>query len=224
MEEPPAIARATITIQDLRRQTLFFLRVMSVYPGSKKVGAVRSEKPEYHRPSLTRCARKPADLGPADRPKGLLDSEEYGLLDSEECVRTLRTLKPGQKGTKELLALHGASLLCVRYRYGEDTRVYLKTVELVGQPRGAPLDHEEEAPTKTRRRQPWTAATRPAGRRRSGSEGGSAIGWRERDLRWRVKSAGGWLDPVRRVWILKHDAAERPDLLHRVVGGGGQIW
>ncbi len=47
------------------------------------------------------------------------------------------------------------------------------------------------------------------------------IGWRERDLQWRVKSAGGWWDPVRRVWILKRDVAERLDLLHRVVGGGG---
>ncbi len=31
-------------------------------------------------------------------------------------MRTLRTQKPGQWGTKGLLARHGASLLCVRYR------------------------------------------------------------------------------------------------------------
>ena len=50
-------------------------------------------------------------------------------------MRTLRTLKPGERGTKRLLARHGASLLCVRYRYDEDTREHLKTVELIVQRR-----------------------------------------------------------------------------------------
>ena len=40
-------------------------------------------------------------------------------------------------------------------------------------------------------------------------------------MQGRVKYAGGWWDLVRRGWILRCDAAERPDLLHRVVGGGG---
>ena len=153
-------------------------------------------------------------------------------------MRTLRTLKPGQKGTKELLARHGASLLPprkseslrfrilgptppahetvledsdglpgVRYRYDEDTREHLKTVELV---------------VRRRLRQPEG----------EGKLGGQAtgvprrrvalrIGWRERELQARVRPAGGWWDPVRRVWILRHDVAERLDLLHRVVGGGG---
>ena len=39
----------------------------------------------------------------------------------EECMRTLRTLKPGQWGTQGLLACHGPSLLCVLYRYDEDS-------------------------------------------------------------------------------------------------------
>ena len=37
----------------------------------------------------------------------------------------------------------------------------------------------------------------------------------------RLKSAGGRWDPVRRVWMLLRDVAERPDLMPRVVGGGG---
>ncbi len=36
-----------------------------------------------------------------------------------------------------------------------------------------------------------------------------------------VESAGGQWDPVRRVWFLRRDVAERLDLLSRVVGGGG---
>jgi len=40
-------------------------------------------------------------------------------------------LKPGQKGTKKLLAEHGDALVCVRYRYDEASRTRTKTVELV---------------------------------------------------------------------------------------------
>jgi hypothetical protein len=32
-------------------------------------------------------------------------------------------LKPGQKGTKKLLAEHGEALVCVRYRYDKELRV-----------------------------------------------------------------------------------------------------
>ncbi len=59
-------------------------------------------------------------LRPLEYPNGLLDYQE-------ECVRTLRTLKPGEKGTKQLVAHNGPSLLRVRYRYDEDTREHLKT-------------------------------------------------------------------------------------------------
>ncbi len=50
-------------------------------------------------------------------------------------MRTVKTLKPGQKGTKELLTRFGPSLLYVRYRYDEDSREHVKTVELVVQRR-----------------------------------------------------------------------------------------
>ncbi len=126
-------------------------------------------------------------------------------------MRTLRTLKPGQKGAKGLLARHGASLLRVRYRYDEGTREHLKTVELVVQRRTREREADSPGPQKLDG-QAAVAATRRVALR---------IGWRERDLQWRVKSAGGWWDPVRRVWILKRDVAERLDLRGRIVGGDG---
>ncbi len=46
------------------------------------------------------------------------------------------------------------------------------------------------------------------------------IGWQERELQGRIRSYEGWWDPVRRVWILWRDVAERLDLLHWVVGRG----
>ncbi len=81
-------------------------------------------------------------------------------------MRTTKTLKPGQRGTKELVSRFGPSLLLVR--------VALR------------------------------------------------VGWRERNVQQRVKSAGGRWDPDRGVWILGRDAAKRLELLDRVVGGGGR--
>jgi hypothetical protein len=40
-------------------------------------------------------------------------------------------LKPGQKGTKKLLAIYGEDLVCVRYRYDVDTGMRIKTAEIV---------------------------------------------------------------------------------------------
>jgi hypothetical protein len=40
-------------------------------------------------------------------------------------------LKPGQKGTKKLFAEHGDALVCVRYRYDEESSSRIKTVELI---------------------------------------------------------------------------------------------
>lgn len=46
-------------------------------------------------------------------------------------MRTKRKLKPGDPGTKKLLAKYGEKLVCVRYRYDEKTRKKIKTVELI---------------------------------------------------------------------------------------------
>ncbi len=127
-------------------------------------------------------------------------------------MRTTKTLKPGQKGTKELVTQFGPSLLLVRYRYDEDRREHLKTVELVVRRRFR--DREAECP-----RSPSVG----------GRIGGSVsrrvalrVGWREREVQQRVKSAGGRWDRVRGKWIIERDAAERLGLLDRVAGGGGR--
>ncbi len=134
-------------------------------------------------------------------------------------MRTVKTLKPGQKGTKEMLTRFGPSLLYVRYRYDEARREHVKTVELVVQRRS----REGEAECAGAR----MSGARAPGARSARSGAGTPrrvalrIGRRERDLQQRVKSAGGRRDPVRRVWMLRRDVAERLDLLPRVVGGGG---
>lgn len=114
-------------------------------------------------------------------------------------MRTLKTLKPGQAGTKELLARFGPSLLCVRYRYDEVTRQRLKTVELIVQRRSRPAE-----------------GPRPAARTVF-----VRVAWSEIVLRQQVKAAGGRWDPAARLWVLRRDRAERLGLLGRVVGRPG---
>ena len=106
-------------------------------------------------------------------------------------MRTLKTSKLGQDGTKALLARYGRSLLCVRHRYGETTRERVKTVALIV--RGSSR-HLHNRP--------------PASRRVS-----LRIGWRETALRERVKAAGDRWDPVARAWDVRRDRAERLGLL-----------
>jgi hypothetical protein len=46
-------------------------------------------------------------------------------------MKSYAHLKPGQNGTKRLLACYGKALLCVRSRYDAARGVRLKTVEIV---------------------------------------------------------------------------------------------
>jgi len=53
-------------------------------------------------------------------------------LDHPEFFGITRLkLKPGQKGTKALVAKYGDDLVCVRYRYVDATNTRIKTVELI---------------------------------------------------------------------------------------------
>jgi hypothetical protein len=47
------------------------------------------------------------------------------------ALRTRLTLRPHQRGAKQLLAQYGNRLVCVRYRYDERRQKRLKTVELI---------------------------------------------------------------------------------------------
>jgi hypothetical protein len=45
-------------------------------------------------------------------------------------MRIFLHLKPGQKGTRQLLSQYGDRLVCVRYRYDAQQKKRFKTVEL----------------------------------------------------------------------------------------------
>jgi hypothetical protein len=46
-------------------------------------------------------------------------------------MKTRRTILPGQPGSKKWVERYGEKLVCVRYRYDEERKEALKTVEIV---------------------------------------------------------------------------------------------
>jgi hypothetical protein len=111
-------------------------------------------------------------------------------------MRTLLHLKPGQKGTKQLLAQYGARLVCVRYRYDAQQKKRFKTVELIV------AERAWEPPP------PRFAADAMAGVR---------VGLAEVELRDQVKQAGGKWNRSRKVWEMRYDHVVALKLEARIV-------
>jgi hypothetical protein len=111
-------------------------------------------------------------------------------------MRTRLHLKPGQKGTQELLAQYGDRLVCVRYRYDTQRKKRFKTVGLIV----AERDWEPPAPRFT-----------------AGTIVGVRIGFAEVDMRERVKQAGGKWNRSRKVWELRYDQVVALTLEARIV-------
>jgi len=108
----------------------------------------------------------------------------------------VRLLKPGQKGTKQLLAQYGDRLVCVRYRYDAQRKKRLKTVELL------------VAECAWQPRRPRLAPDQTVGLR---------IAFAETAVRDRVKQAGGTWNPDRKVWRPRYDRVLALGLNDRIV-------
>ena len=100
-------------------------------------------------------------------------------------------LKPGQKGTKALVAKYGDDLVCVRYRYDETGRTRIKTVELI-------VERKELSAT---RHMPTDDALVPV-----------QISYGERELGKMAKTLGGTWDPDVRLWYIRYGAIKGTDL------------
>ena len=105
-------------------------------------------------------------------------------------------LKPGQKGTKQLVAQYGDRLICVRYRYDAQRKKRFKTVELLV------AERDWEPP------RPRFAHDQIVGLR---------VAFLDVAIRDRVKQGGGTWNPERRVWQLRYDRAVALGLRHRIV-------
>ncbi len=102
-------------------------------------------------------------------------------------------LKPGDRGTKKLVSYYGDKLVCVRYRYDTASRKRYKTVELI----------VEEVP--------WKSKPKP------GSGAFVRIGWHEKDLKDKIKIAGGQYYSNRRLWKVDLDKVKMLGIGERVV-------
>ncbi len=115
-------------------------------------------------------------------------------------MKSRLNLKPGQKGTKKLVDEYGKSLLYVRYRYDETRGVRLKTVEIVV---------EEK---------PW----QPSARLRNEDIVPVAVDFAERELRNKLKAAGGKWNPEEKVWHVPFGLIRGTELEERITEGGGK--
>ena len=117
-------------------------------------------------------------------------------------METRLTLRPGQPGTRKLVARYGERLLRVRYLYDATSGRRLKTVELV----------VESVPWKTRAR---------SARRRDDDVVYVRIAYGETDLRERAKRLGAiWRQP-QKLWEITFRDSKRLGIEDRIVDGGG---
>jgi hypothetical protein len=115
-------------------------------------------------------------------------------------METRLTRKPGEPGTKKLLARFGERLVRVRYLYDAAGGRRLKTVELV----------VETVPWKPRARSP---------RRRDEDIVAVRIHYQETDLRERAKRLGAVWRPAQKIWEITWGEARRLGIADRVVTG-----
>lgn len=112
-------------------------------------------------------------------------------------MRTRLILRPGQRGTKRLVAQYGDRLVCVRYRYDAQQHKRYKTIELI-------VSEADWAPA------PPSPHTIVAVR----------VAFSETKLRTAIKAAGGRWDQARRVWRLSYGEVAVLDLVDRIVADG----
>jgi len=112
-------------------------------------------------------------------------------------MRTGLNLKPGDKGTRRLVAEYGERLVCVRYRYDEERKRRIKTVELIVE------EIDWEPPTRLK---PDTVV-------------GVRVRWGEAELAGRVRRAGGKWNRDTRLWELRYERAVELELQDRIEGG-----
>jgi hypothetical protein len=118
-------------------------------------------------------------------------------------METRVTLRPGEKGTKALVAKYGHRLVCVRYRYDAAARQRYKTVELVVEQ--VPWDPAEHAidPTGRPGRPPSLVGVR--------------VAYEDRALQQKIRQSGGrWVRELR-LWVLPLAAAKRLGLEDRLL-------
>ena len=148
------------------------------------------------------AVHEPSPVGPAYRVSSIAPAEPSARATpprrspKSSSPRVRLHLKPGQKGTKQLLAQYSDRLICVRYRYDAQRKKRFKTVELLV------AERDWEPP-----------------RRRFAHDQivGLRVAFSDAAVRGRVKQAGGTWNSERRVWQLRYDRVVALGLNSRIV-------
>ena len=145
---------------------------------------------------------EPSPAGPPYRSSSITPAELSARATPRHRSRETTTprvglhLKPGQRGTKQLLAQYGDRLICVRYRYDPQRKKRFKTIELV-------VAERDWQPSRARFGDDQVVGLR--------------VAYAEVAVRDRVKRAGGRWNPERRVWQLRYDRVVALGLNARIV-------
>jgi hypothetical protein len=164
--------------------------MLVVYPASREKGRASRQ--------MTSVLREnPLSSGSAYRASSITATRP-----ARSTARVRLHLKPGQKGTKQLLAQYGDRLICVRYRYDAQRKKRFKTVELLV----AERDWEPPRSRFTDYQIVWLC-----------------VAFADAATRQRVKQAGGTWNPTRRLWQLRYDRAIALGLGSRIVADPASI-
>lgn len=112
-------------------------------------------------------------------------------------MRVRLTLQPGRRGTKKLLREFGDRLVCVRYRYDEAGRRRLKTAEII-------VDERSWIPDPERTLKGYRTVN-------------LTIDYHEKNLRVKIKRAGGTWNPEKRAWELPFYIVRQLGLENRIL-------
>ena len=102
----------------------------------------------------------------------------------EEYIMKIKLIrKAGQNGTKKLVSKYGNRLVCIRYRYDEIRKKKYKTIELI-------IEENDWEPNKKLKRDELVCVQ---------------VDLNERELRKRVKKAGGKWNHESKLWEIYNE-------------------
>ena len=107
-----------------------------------------------------------------------------------------KIVKPGQPGTKKLMERYGENLVCVRYRYDNESKRKFKTIELI-------IDNKPWQPNKERIPMNKLINLR--------------IDAKEGELQGLVKKTGGKWNARQKIWRLPYKYVLELGLTARIV-------
>jgi len=114
----------------------------------------------------------------------------------------LRTLQPGDKGTRRFLKEHGDRLVCVRYRKAKDNSALLTTIELIVDKKPARLSGLHYNAIDAERNRQWVAIR---------------VDYHETALREQIKHRGARWDQMNKFWRMPYREVVAMGLIERVI-------